>query len=448
MAIPSTFSVGNKTFTPGNGIQVPVIGHEGWIWSMERKDHVVAHGWRKDEQLVHIDVFNGSVSPFYSILTYEGQSEPYKLDAQSGFGWTDDAWLNNQASADSTPWDAKFDTWHDVDVTKDTGSMNMSLYSPQEVLAKRYGVSAAVLRFYDRYRLKQVRRPRWWINHFGLPVGMQQPELSLPGFGEWNENVQGLNAYDLQHFDAYELYTGYMLTHDPSYLLSMINLLTHAVANGYYLHKIDGQGYGGSVRTPAWHIIACCQLYEMLGVTGIFSDFAEIVKQSMAWHLDNIIKKFPISSPWYYGSPPLIFKTHKKNYVQGWQYAIVALACVKMHDLFIETDPDLANKAWNHAHQVLTYITSHSDEGPNPSFTGWVGQDWSPDEDPAFLFKSSPPGVADWYLAPLMRFESSEFPIKDALIQRIINDGWHHQSHKYFLNAINVMGEGIWGIAV
>lgn len=448
-SIPSTVQVAGNTFELGAGLlKVPVPGHAGWVWSMERQGHFITHGWHKDGRLVHADIFNGSVSPFYAILTHAGQEEPYRLDAQSGFGWTDDEWLDAQAVVESTPWDAKFDTWNDVLVTKDTGSSNMSLYSPPEVLAKKYGVSAAVLRFYDRYRRHQARRPRWWINAFGLPVGMHQPELDLPNFGEWDENVQGMNAYDLQHFDGYELYTGYMLTRDPAYLLSMINLWTHAVSNGWYLRQVPDQLYGGSIRTPAWHIIAGCQLYEMLLVTGEFSSLASAVKQSVVWHLDNIIKKFPISSPWYHGSPPNIFRQERKNYIQGWQYAVVSLACQRVKKLFQDTDPELAAKAESHGYQVMVYITSHCDEGPQPDGSGWIARVWAPDEDPAFLFKISPPGISDWYLAPLMQYDVDEFPVKQALIDAIIERGWHRQSHKYFTYAVNVMGDGVWDIAV
>lgn len=448
--IPTTIEVGGKTFELGGGmLKVPIPGHEGWIWSMERQDHFISHGWFKDGQLVHADIFNAGASKFYTLMTYEGQEEPYMLDAQSGFGWTDDAWLVSQATVDSNPWDPKYDVWNDVDVTKDTGSANMNFYSPPHCLANKYGVSAAVLRFYDRYRLKQVRRPRWFLDAFGLPVGMQHPELKYEQFDEWHENVQGLNAYDLQHYDLFELYSGYMFTGDPAFLLSMINTWTHSEANGWYVRKVKDQIYGGSMRTLGWYLVASCQLYQMLIKTGVFKALANRVKDTIIWHVNNGIEKFPISSPWYQGSIPQIFKDHKKNYIFGWQYAVVAHGYQWVYDTFVDSDPELAEKAQGHADQILTYIAAHSDDGPDPANpgAGWVGYIWSPDEDPMFHIKGVPPGVNDWNLAPMMRHSGEKYPMRDSLIQAIIDRGWNKQSHKYFTYAVNVMGEGIWEIA-
>lgn len=445
--IPSTVTVNSHTFNTGDGIKVEVPGHPDWMWSTERKGKFISHGWYKNGDLIHADIFNAGVNQYHAILEHEGQEEPYLLASQSGLGWTDDSILILDSEVESTPWDGKFNEWQDVDVTKTTGSANMNFNSPPEVLARKYGVSPAVLRYYDRYRIKQVRRPRWWLDSFGLPVGLFNPTLDLPTFDEWEQNIYGLNGYDMQHFDAYELYSGYMITKDPSYLLSMMNLWTHAEANGYYIQKNPKVGYS-SVRTPGWYLVASCQLYQMLKDTNAFGGFAERVKSTIVWHLNNIISKFPLSSSWVSGAIPLIFKQKKSNYIFGWQYSVVAHGCHWVADTFDGIDDTVASRARMHAEQILTYIGGHSDDGPNPSSPneGWVGYIWSPQEDPELHFKGTPPGVNDWNLAPLMRYSSDQFPLKQSLIDHIKESGWTNESHKHFTYAINVMGDAVWDL--
>jgi hypothetical protein len=439
--IPSKIEIDDHIFVPGEGFKIDVPGHPDWIFTTQHKGHFISEGWLKNGKLVHTNIFNAIDNQRHPMLIADNV-EVNELSSHSGYGWTDNQWLESQATVESTPWDAKFDTWNDPDITRNTGSSNMSFFSPPEILAKRYGVSPAILRFYDRYAIKQIRRPRWWLNIFGLPVNLEEPNSQLSTFGEWDENSQGLNAYDVQHLDGYELYSGYKFTHDPSYLFSLMNLWLHASSNNWYLRYADDQIYGGSQRTLGWSLVLSCQLYELISVIPQFEDLADRIRNFIVWHVGNGIRKFPIASPWFSGSVPSIFKIHQKNYVFGWQYAVAAHGYMTVSETFQESHPLLATKAYNHARQILTYITSHCDEGPDPiTQNGWIGYIWAVDETPGFLIKNSPPGVSDWYLAPLMRFD--EFPVKESLIQKLVESGWTNESHRYYTYALNVMGDSI-----
>lgn len=443
--IPKTITVRPHTFDTSDGVRRLVQGHPGWSLTSQRRGRIILHGWYHDNNLVQVEVFNGGIVPHDRIL--ELDAGPFQLSSQSGYGFVDEEWLDSLAVVDSNPYDPWYDRASFPKITKETGSSNMRFYSPDELIAQRYGVSKSVVRFYHRYHQHQLKRPRWFLDATGMPAGLQYPHWKNRLFGEWNENSQGMNAYDLQHYDAYELYSGYKFTRNPSYLFSMINLWTHAETHGWYVRHVNDQTYGGSQRTLGWYLVASCQLYQMLAYHGdLYSDLMARVKETIEWHVTNGIDQFPISSPYWSGSPPSEFRTLKKNYIFGWQYAVVSHGMLWVRDTFKDVDPELSDIAHDHAMQIVQYITDHSDEASHSNGAGWIGYAWSPDDDPALHFKGRPPGVAQWYLPSLMRFTNTEFPLRESMLRWHTENGWHQESHRYFTYALSYIGAPIWDL--
>ena len=286
----------------------------------------------------------------------------------------------------------------DVFVTRYTGSSNIDFYLPEAIWANVLGPCDEVAAFFDANRRWHDARPMWWIDDEAFPVNLGNATLKQGGFSEWLESIEGLNAYDVHHFDDLEQSVGFELTGCPAYLFTQVNRWCHAVANASYWRTDPSNNYAGAMRIPGNLLVSSSGLLHSLHrcFDAQWAPMVSRVVGFVRWHVKHLAKNWPIVNPWYYGSGlPEAIKTGKKDYIQDWQWARLAWGLIdasKALPLFNEDE--LAGECWDLACQILDSIEAHYAEHGEVFYLRSV--------DETVRVPGNPIAVNNWVLAPML----------------------------------------------
>lgn len=367
-------------------------------------------------------------------LHYEGDPGfPNLMGSTEGYAWTHDAYLAFRGGQVSTFADAKADAIvdagkEDVDATRYTGSAGMEFHHWAGMVGRRDGLSRALYRLLDAYLRKQFRRPRWFLAANGLPAGLDGHAVDfvpedgpdqdpLPGFDEWREDAEGLNALDAQHLDGSELYWGWRLTGNPLFLIALLQLWLSTRWNAYYIRSPEKQ-WAGSVRVPGWWFILSSFVLEATASVPGMDGLRAAVFDSVRAHLDVLRSGFPIWNP------------YEKGAQKPWMYAPVLLGLERLVHLSAVPVDVLAHSAgattditaWLDQHAIrvdpvsgetLLAYTVH----PDPSRSTWMA--WKP-------------GVLDWYASLSVCEERPR--VTDHVVERLTAWGAAKPTHPYHLS--------------
>lgn len=393
---------------------------------------------------IHASVVNSDTN-LNGVALLEANGFEYPVSAQSGLGWTDPAWMALQGSGVSTPLDGKllagvgdaFGLGGDVDpdVTKNTGSAGRELHLVANVIADKWGVSNALLRRLDQYRLEQIRRPRqWWNPNTGLPeLGnptridgvVVSPKLSF--YDTWFVNLAGMNGWDLEHLDAKELYSGWVLTGDPAYLWELLGLYAHVRAHEPRVQRKPGQTYGPWRAWAYWVELCVLVLAALDGLPPVpWEEFAAEVEAD----LEFALARWDELAPWTYDEGSVPAEAKLAGYVMPWQRATEAHALQLGRDLLDREDMGARADA------VLAledaFIPSGSD----------VHDYWRVPSDPSLNKPGLLTGTGLWMLSPYV--ESEEFRDSDyckAAIAKVKAAGYTKTTSYYHFVALSMLGK-------
>jgi len=427
MTLPSNIIINGKSpFKQPNSGDLAVDGHPGWTYRVYSGDVPVMIWSHADHgpKPVHVQVVSRAQYGTQATLLL---NDDYLLDYHSGRAWTSDSYLKAIANVDETSFDDRLFWPPDVKVTRYTGSMGNSLYQPEACIALTEGLSPRLAQWFDGYACWQAARPRWWLSPAGAPTGLSQnwKQHEPKGFHEWRENVHGMNAWDLHHLDADELYSGYKLTKDPWYLWQLTTLFISVKRLGWYVRQEPNNDYGGVPRVPGWYFNLLGRLHDCLkDLDGVWTQVRNEVDDAISWHLKMtewiIANRFPMvtmtgsTGPAFHGVP------HTKPWQMAvWAWGLQAVA---------HGAPKYKVRATAAAEFILDWINEHAFTGSQIVYT--IAGDLSirhigyPDL-----------GTASWHLAPLLRSKKQR-PIGTFLRDYVINESGHSAPHKSYYRSV------------
>lgn len=285
----------------------------------------------------------------------------------------------------------------DPNPTYDAGSANMEFSLPEGLVALKEGMTGQKLRWFLAYQDIQLSRSRYrWYS--GLPFGANGKVLPepIPGFDPWKANQNQRNAYDLGHFDAAELFWGFHLTGDPTFLLDLIHLWCHAYA---HCPPIYDPRTTPNARQIGWPMIVADYILRATATDPYRTVFEGLRSQITGYALtamDWLVMSYPIwdlsAVPSIYlpndGSPAVPYwvpDAKKETYFHLWHYTPAVVAACRLRSLD-STFKSLAD-------DFLDHMVPRIDEAFDPesgTFAIKVGKS-------GWLEKAKPDGVADWY---------------------------------------------------
>ncbi len=309
----------------------------------------------------------------------------------------------------------------DVKVTRYTGSAGIDFFLPEAWwIDAGGGISPSAFHFFEAHRTFNDRRPIWWIHSdpsspfVGMPFGLFDPSAKLAGFGEWDENAEGLNAYDVHHVDFDEVGEGALRFEHPAYFSQLLARWYHARANASYWRRDPSNNYGGAMRIFGGLMVATSYLVRVLvqriersktSETGAFLAMLNEVLEFGAWHVANYLAKFPIENPWYHGSGlPAELVAAKLNYFQDWQFARAAFGLQRWVHALNEADVlpavvpqnDRALDAMNARNKTIKFIENAYEQH---------GLCYLRTVDGTIKSPGDPIGAPAWCVAPLVQRE-------------------------------------------
>ena len=394
---------------------------------------------------VHMTVVNADPrATETSVMTVPGKE--LVVSGQSGIDWTDPVWMALQGSG-ATPLDGKllsgvgdeFGFGGDVDpnVTKNTGSANRELHLVMNVIAEKFGTSNALLRRLDQYRHEQVMRPRqWWdptsgFPYLGVPTRQNGVVVSpkLESYVFWYTAANGMNGYDLEHLDAKELYSGWMLTGDPAYLWELLNLYAHVRAHEPRVQRAPGQTYG---PWRAWAYWVELLVLVIKAVEGLPTVAWEVFDREVRDDLEFALMRWDELAPWTYDQGSIAADIKAEGYIMPWQRATEAHALQLGGSLLGYAD--MTTKA----DIVLDQEDAHIPTGE------WVHPYWRTATKHQAGALS---GTGLWMLSPYIESEKwRESPYAKAAIAKVKASGYHKMTSYYHFTALSLLGSHTYSI--
>lgn len=341
---------------------------------------------------------------------YGIQQGPHPLGPQQGFQWVDDDVTARITAGVSTSWDGwmesqiRDDFGIDVTYTGEKGSAGSEFHLPEGLVLRREGVSLSGYRWLNAYLSKQLLRSRWrWFG--AAPFGVDgKLRGRISGYSFTALNVHGVNAYDPGHFDANELYWGWVLTGDPAFLLALLHLWCHAMQ---HVPSFGDASLAENPRQNGWPlVVADLVLRATTQHAALFAGLRQQVAGFVRDHVRSSGQRFPIVD--HYAIPEVYLVNgaevakgtpgaQKLLYTHTWHYAPEMLACQRLAEsLPAIGEAELAAEvsAWADVLAVWANEELYTPSAYKPVATKWSATaGWRAYE--------APPGVADWFAGAL-----------------------------------------------